>query len=510
MKKIYNICLIALSFMLITTACDDGFDELNTSKTGAISLDPSLILNNAVISSSFSAGVLTYELGIVQQLISTNTGVLEGANFNKNNSNNTVVNWQNFYQNVVKYTSDVITRTKDNPARANLYNMARIVQANAFLILTDTYGNVPYEEGGKGYTEQIFFPAYQTQQAIYTDLIKELKEATAGLNVSGKIETGDVLYGGSIDKWKKLGFSLLLRIGMHLSEVDAALAQSTVAAAFAGGVILSNADNAVIRHDGNYNNNYGITLTGGEAANYYLAEPFVNALKTNSDPRLPAIAVRYVGATAGSAQTAAVATSVASDQFGMPMGSTDGDGDLSGASLPGGGTRYAYTQADRTRIVSKTSPMFLVTAAQCNLLLAEARFKNWINTGTTDVYFSDGIKAHMDQMALYSASSTVAGADRDAYAASMVATLAGNELKQINYEYWVASFLNGPEAWANFRRSGFPQLTANPKKGDIEAGEFITRLTYPPTEILVNSDNVQQAIGAQGADKLNTKVWWDK
>ena len=41
-----------------------------------------------------------------------------------------------------------------------------------------------------------------------------------------------------LHKWKKFGYSLLLRAGMRLSKVDAAKAQSTVQAAFAGGVIL--------------------------------------------------------------------------------------------------------------------------------------------------------------------------------------------------------------------------------------------------------------------------------
>ena len=115
---------------------------------------------------------------IVQQLISPNTGVLEGANFNKNNPNSSIQNWQGYYRNVVKYTADIIDRTAEDPARSNLTNKARIIQANAFMIITDTYGNIPYEEGGKGYIDQNFFPVYQNQQAIYTDIIEELKSAT--------------------------------------------------------------------------------------------------------------------------------------------------------------------------------------------------------------------------------------------------------------------------------------------------------------------------------------------
>jgi hypothetical protein len=373
MKKLIKTGLIALSFVLVVS-CDSGFDELNTNQTSATSLDPALVLNNAIINSTIPGGGLTYELGIVQQLISPNTGVLEGANFNKNNSNNTVQNWQNYYRNVIKYCIDVITRTEGDAERSNLRNMARIIRANAFIVLSDTYGAVPYEEGGQGYTGQIFFPAYQNQEAVYTGIIQELTEATGALSAAGRIETADVLYSGNIDNWKKFGYSLLLRAGMRLSEANATAAQAAVGAAFSGGVILSNADNAVIRHDGNYINPQGNTLNGTEAANFYLAEPFVDALKTNLDPRLPAIAVRYVGATSGPAQTSGVATTDPADQFGLPMGSTDADADLAGQSLPGGGARYAFTQVDRTRLMSRTAPAFIVTAGQNNLLLAEARF----------------------------------------------------------------------------------------------------------------------------------------
>src|SRR5688572_7688523 len=232
MKKKLNISILALSFLLLA-ACDDGFDELNTSKSGAISLDPVFVLNNAMINSSPSSSHV-YEEAIVQQWFSTNTGVLEAGNFNKVNVNNTPLNWNNYYQNVIRYTSDVISHTKEDEERANLYHMARIIQANAFLILTDTYGDIPYSEAGGGYTEQLFFPVYETQQAIYPKIIDELTQAVAALGVAGKVETGDALFAGDIAKWKKFGNSLLLRAGMHLTKADAAKAAATVTAAIGG------------------------------------------------------------------------------------------------------------------------------------------------------------------------------------------------------------------------------------------------------------------------------------
>jgi hypothetical protein len=115
----------------------------------------------------------------------------------------------------------------------------------------------------------------------------------------------------------------------------------------------------------------------------------------------------------------------------------------------------------------------------------------------------------MEQMALYDANSAVAAVDIDAYLKANP-YVAASALEQINTQYWVASFLNGPEAFANFRRSGFPKLTPNPFPGKGIKGDFIKRLTYPNSEISVNNANVKEAIARQGADDLDTKVWWDK
>jgi len=513
MRHISKIVLLTL-FLAVATACDEGFDDLNTSKTGATSVDPAFVLNNAIIFCSPPAGTLNYELGIVQQLISSNSGVLVGANYNQLNPNNTPANWTNFFQNTIKYTNDVITRTADDATRNNLYHMARIVRAYAFMVLTDTYGAVPYTDGGKGYTDQNFFPAYDNQQAIYTDVIAELTAAAAalGTNTAAKVETGDVLYAGNIARWKKFGYSLLLRAGMRLSKADATKAQTTVAAAFAGGVILLNADNALNRHDANFVNGLGNTLNGTEAANFYLAQPFVDALKTTNDPRLQSIAIRFVGASSGPAQVAGVATTVPANQYGMPMGSTDATADAAGATLPGGGNRYAFSQCDRTRMVKRTSPLFLVTAAQTNLLLSEAAVRGWVAGGNAAAatYFTDGVRAAMDMLVSYDANSAVSAANRDAYlvANPLNVTTQTASFQQINTQYWIASFLQGNEGWANFRRSGYPALTANPFPGRTVT--WITKLTYPVSETLVNAENVNAAIASQGGDNLDTKVWWDK
>lgn len=508
MKKIYSFVLCAVA-IFTTISCENGFDEINTSKTSATTINPVFLLNNAVINSSPPGGTLNYEIGIVQQLISPNTGVLLGANFNQVNINATNQVWINYYQNVIKYTYEVIVHTKDDPARKNLYNMARIIQANAFMILTDNYGDIPYQDAGKGYTEFLTSPTYAKQEAIYDDVIKELSEASNALDPAGTVETGDVLYVGNVAKWKKLGYSLLLRAGMRLVKANVTKAQDAVTTAFAGGVITENADNAVNKHDANYVNPLGNVLNGTEAANFYLAEPFVNALKTNNDPRLKAMAVRYITAGSGSDQVAANANFDMDKQFGLPVGSTDAQADAYGKTLTDSKGRYGISQLDRNRMVKRTSPLFIVTAAQTNLLLAEAAARTWI-AGTPTEYFTAGVNAAMDMMSSFDAGSTVSTADRDAYIAAHPLDVSTPEaaITQINYEYWVTSFLSPQESWANFRRSGVPALTVNPYSG--KTVDFITRLTYPASETLVNNTNVQAAITSQGPDALDTKVWWNK
>ncbi len=511
MKKIYSYSLLIV-FLLSAVSCEKGLEDLNKNKTSPTSVDPALLLNNAIISASFPTKTVIYDMGVVQQMVSPNGGVLAGANFNQDSRDAGGIAWANYYQNVIKYTHDVIVSTKSNTSRSNLYNMARIFQAYAFMILTDEHGDIPYSEAGGGFSDQVFFPKYDAQSDIYPKLISELTDAAAALNAGGTIEGSDVLYAGNIAQWKKFAYSLLLRAGMRLSKVDAAKAQSTVLAAYNGGVILTNADNALMRQDANYTQAIGNMLNGTEAANFYLAKPFVDQLKNTNDPRLSAIAIRYVGATSGNGQTVASGSTTPAQQIGMPMGYDNGT-IVAKATADGLASFYDYSQADRRRIVKVASPVFYVTAAQTQLLLAEARFRGWITAGTAAQYFADGIRAHMDQMVSYDAGCAVAAGARDTYVAANPLG-AGTELEQINTQYWIASFLNGPEAFANFRRSGFPVLTPNPygqpSNPDVPNGTFIRRLGYPTSEQSVNTTNYNAAVAKQGADKMSTRIWWDK
>ena len=509
MKKIQLILAMAV-MLAATSSCDKGFDTLNINPTAATALNPVFTFNNAIINTSFPGSMLVFEEPIVQQMFTPNSGVLAGGNFNIDNRGPAGPNaalWQGYYQNVVRYLVDVINQTKADPKRTNLYNMTRIWKAYVFEVLTDSYGDIPYSQAGLGYISTNILPKYDTQQSIYDDLIKELTEATAALDATKPTEAGEVAYGGDIAKWKRAGNSILLRVGMRLSKVNPTLAQSTVQKAVAGGVMQANADNMAVRNDANYKNAVGNTLNSTEAANYYLTKYFVNYLKSTADPRLTSIAVRYVGAKSGPEQTAAKANRTADAQIGMPLGFDNGTIGAQ-ATRDGLASFYDYSQLDRTRLGRFDAPAFLVTYAQTQLLLAEAAQRGW-TTGNAADFYAAGVTAHMQQLGLVDANSAIPAAGIATYLQANP-YVAAKGLELINTQYWVASFLNGPEAFANFRRSGFPALTPNPYPGKEIKGNFINRLTYPDSEISVNTANRQEAVARQGADNQDTRVWWDK
>lgn len=499
-NKFVWICIVIL------TGCDHGFVETNTNPVQPTSMNPVYLFSNAQLSSSFTTHTMTYEMGIVQQMMNPFAGVNAAGNVNQLNADQAVGNWNNYYNNVIKRLVDVLDKTKDVPDRSNLYSMARIWHSFAFMLLTDSYGDIPYSEAGLGYLNGNYFPVYDSQEEIYNNILATLDQAVNALDASKPTEVGDLFYSGDIVKWKKLGNSLLLRAAMRLSKVNPTKAAEYVKKAVAGGVMTSNEDNCFMRHSAAYESPYNTFLNGSEKVNFYLGAPFVDFLKETSDPRLSVIAVKYENPSANPGSTPE--DKDPAKQFGMPFGYDN----LTISSAPNfqgtAGAGYKYSQADRSTIVKLDAPMFFITYAQTSFLLAEAAVRGWINGNAVD-YYKAGIQAHFKQLEQYDSDAVVPLAQANTYL-SNANLINGKELEQINNQYWVASFLNGPEAWANFRRSGFPALKPNTYPGKTIKGDFIKRLVYPINESVVNKDNYNAAVSRIGNDDLDTKVWWDK
>lgn len=510
--------ILSIFFLTIAiSSCDDGFEEINTNPYALTKIDPALLFTNA--QRTTDAGSWEGEQTVVQQFVNAyNTGATAGFNFNEDNNNFNTPRWNNSYPGPLKLLEQIVSLTKTDATKSNLYNMARIWKAYIYMTLVDTYGDIPYSQAGKAYLEAIFYPKYDEDKAIYEDIYNEIKAATAALDASKGAVKEDLFFGKlsaaeQITKWKRLGNSLLLRIGMRYSKIDQTKAKAIVAEAFNGGVIQTNADNAYIVYNAIYNNPLNAGPRGTNPYFYYLAEPFVEQLKTTSDPRMKYISAKY---TDPNQVLALTPDTTASKQFGFPVG-YDQTSVLKVTGYRGtAGTGQNYSQLNYSVFGSATAPVFYVTNAQTKLLLAEAAQRGWLaglsNALSAKEYYEAGVVASMDEYSLYPnvANPAVSTALKTAYLAHPKIKYDDSKaLELINTQYWIASLGNGAESFANFRRSGFPTLAPNKYNNNLQGG-FTRRFAYPNEESSRNSDSYQKAVSRMGTDNLTTRVFWDK
>ena len=68
----------------------------------------------------------------------------------------------------------------------------------------------------------VFFPEYDKQSDVYPALLRELEEATAAISTSNPDDgfaRADLVFRGDVAKWKRFGYSLMLRLAMRVSNV---------------------------------------------------------------------------------------------------------------------------------------------------------------------------------------------------------------------------------------------------------------------------------------------------
>jgi hypothetical protein len=517
MKKTKYVFATLLTLLFSISSCDKGFVETNINPISPASLDPIYMLNTAEM---FGTDIHHYESEICQQMQLLIGGQEEGGNRNTVNFGNMSGRFDAIYGSQIKNTAQIIYLLKDNPARSNLYNMARIIKAISFQWLVDTYGDVPYFEAGKAYISGINLPVYDPAKDIYDDLVKELTEATDALDASKDAVTGEMLYSGNIARWKKLGNSALLRVGMRYTKFDNAKAQTIVQKATdpaRGGVMSSNDDNFVVKYNATQVNPSNQWATNSTKYNWHVGKPFLDFLKNNNDPRLQYLAVRY---SLPETASGLPGDTVMADQIGCPYGFSDANIAANDPNYPGKiGGAYKYSQFSRQTLGRVDAYLYFITFAQTSLLMSEARTRGYITTSTAKDYYEAGIRAHMTQADMYS---TTRGGASPITASQITRYLAmpsivfdpANALKQINEQYWVACIQIWPEAWHNRERSGYPVLSPTNWSGQdpsVTAGDgFIHRLMYPLRELTANTTNTQAAITRMGGDNFGVRLFWDK
>jgi hypothetical protein len=141
-----------------------------------------------------------------------------------------------------------------------------------------------------------------------------------------------------------------------------------------------------------------------------------------------------------------------------------------------------------------------MTYAELQFILAEAAEKGITNSNAENFYLT-GMAASFD---FYGTSPPQGYYEQSniAYNGSRA-----EKLKKIGEQKWAALFYNGLEAWFDWRRTNIPVLV--PSVTNQNDNKIPARFIYPIIEQALNGENRKAAVTRQGADNLNTLVWWD-
>ena len=278
---------------------------------------------------------------------------------------------------------------------------------------------------------------------------------------------------------------------MRLTKVAPDKAEEWVDRAIQLGVMVDGGDNFVLFHqDGPETiNQNGIGLSFQKNDNSRLSHTLVNQLDSLGDPRLNVFSWVESG--------------------GPHKGLPNGFNELTLAQHPGGSDLTTYSRVN-SALIQPASPMVFQHSGEVHLLLAEAAVRGWYN-GDANAHYEMGVQQSMEIWSWYDPSFWISEDDIANYlsANSLDVSAEAVALERVHSEFWVATFLNPYESYANWRRTGLPDLTPVSFSGSDSFGAIPRRLRYPQKEYSLNQENIQTAVERQGADLMTTRVWWD-
>jgi hypothetical protein len=481
MRKLILPLIILASF----SSCKKYLD-VNDTPNNPLTVPPSVMLPTTTMAIGFdmgnelnrTAGVLVQHLaGVANQPHDYDVYVLEGSFDNS---------WGfEIYNGAV---DNLVKLIQDYSVTSPRYSgMAKLQLAYIMSVATDLWGDVPYSQAGKGL--KFINPRFDKQQDIYqgnaadsiTSLFDLVKDGMADLDKDGVLIPGkdDPVYGGKIDKWKRMGNTLLLKFAMQISNPNPALAKSTIDAVIAG--------NNYISHDTmSYEVPFG-SSTGSRNPLYMY----------NNDQRTldQMLSSRFLTMMQNLHDTVRLAK-----LFTKPGGAFVAFENGSTATAP----LLAANRSKYNTVITGTSgeaTMRLLTFAQVNFILAEAAVVLG-TAGNANNYYQAGIKAHMQKIGMTPAEINTYFTDNPT-----VVNLSGSiedQRKQIITQKYISWVGNPIEAYNDYRRTGYPVLVPSLNAQGHDPSVVPTRLTYPPGEVARNPNAPNPII------KTNVKVWWAK
>ena len=552
------------------TSCSDSYmEDLNTDETKASSIAPSAQLTTALLQTYGDFGLMdtyrSYITGFTQHFAGGWNVTNYAGSVHAQDDQMRLV-WDQLYNVAIKNTVDAIANSENLP---NTNAALRIHRVFLMAVMTDIYGDLPCLDAGKGYTEGIANPKYDTQEEIYNFFFDELAACVAQLGTGTDRIGGDVTsLGGDPAAWKRYANTLRLRYAMRISDVNPAKAKEEFEKALAadGGYITTAADDAyIIYTDGPFTlydgsrdldfrvNALGEMLYGQDSTSpTMVSSTFFNIMNSLGDPRLYRICRHYLNTKRSDVKpdrewnidlTDAVVTYMNAVEGGEKPCNPGAAWYSDWVNAPAAGaipaldewvSRYPDAGFNKNNYdVRLLRPMLsidfempdrpgtLINSAEVELLLAEAKLKGWNVTGTVEDHFKAGVKAAIWWLNdHYLESNKISDAETDAYINAIIASgaLTTNAKEAINTQAWILHMMNPSEAWANLRRSDYPVILDRTKLKTY--GDFTydddnlqtpTRLRYPILENQYNSQNYKDAIDRMGGtDDWHHRLWWDK
>ncbi|EDM34835.1 hypothetical protein PBAL39_03025 [Pedobacter sp. BAL39] len=529
MKRI-TLVLLACCLMSCTKL---QLDQINTDPTKSTdeNFDPNQLLSTAQFNyANIGYYQLLYESTMMQVLSSTYYYYNNGDKY-INTANFTDYQGKLFDQGYTQGSTiremQRLARQKDAAGYSNLIAIGDIVYILIMQRVTDMYGDVPYSEANRA-AEGIKYPVYDRQQDIYLSMLNDLEKAILQLDVAKAGPTADLIYKGDVRKWKRFGYSLMLRLAMRMTRVSPELARLWAEKASAGGTFADVADNAMVPTDAtNHNSQNGTAIALRTLSDYRevrWSKTLIDELVATGDPRLNVISEVSQPGLSNNLNTSLPGNSDPSVQQGLPNGYDllGGATDIRNATgypgATGSGSDLAplgkYSRPVTAIYLKLDGANFIMTYAETELLLAEASMRGWAVSGTADQHYQDGVSAALESMSQLDIQATITPSKITAYLSRHPLDTQDLEtaLRMINTQYWLVTgtTFNFIETWFNWRRSGYPLLQPVRYPGNNTNGTIPRRMIYLSTEILNNTDNYTAAVARmQGGDALTSRVWWD-
>ena len=489
MKNIHNTIgkiLVVLVMVALPFSCQERLDDLRDNPNAVTDIDDAALFTKAVRSlfqSTTDQSVSRFAGHYGHYFVAGSTARIpdqygDGFDVQYNQM------FTDMYGGVIRHIEEVLDITSKGDTKNDVrHAMADVIAVLGYAKLTDAFGEIPFSEGGKGKTQDIIFPKYDTQQSIYEEMIANLSTSISILktaDASMGYPNSDPIFNNDLNKWVRFANSVRLRLAMRLRNVDNAFSKQIVAQCLTEPLMETNDHNAfMIETEGN--GNAWFTMRTGFPS-IKMSTLLIDQLQGTDDPRLSVF--------------------VNKDGNGAYSGMTNG---LDDAAF--GNSNFSTKSDMGTALSSRESKLYVMTASEIWFLRAEAALAYNNDAGQANILYRTGIETSLKQW-------DVAATDITDFMATPEASLAGNNNElQIGTQLWLALVPNYFEGWSHIRRTGFPIIatrTAPNLSQGTTNGVLPKRFLYSTFELSSNKNNVMEAISRQGANKIDTPVWWDK